>query len=55
MKQFIKAILLGVLFIIFIGSMGAYDQNHISALQFLVQSGICVLGSWLTLKGWCKQ
>ena len=55
MKNIIKATVIVALFIILVGSVGAYDQNHITMLQLVVQSGLCILGTWLLMKGWYKK
>lgn len=41
-----KAIVLSIIFIVFVGSIGAFETNSITMLQCLVQCGICAVIAW---------
>ena len=52
MKNIIKAVLLIGMLVAFIGSIGAYDNNTMSALGCIAVCGICTFGTYLIMKGW---
>lgn len=54
MKNITKALLVIVLFFIGVGSIGALDNSTISWFQCFMQCGLCSIGSYLLMKGWCK-
>ena len=54
MKHIIKAVLLIGMFIALVGSIGAYDNNTMSALGCIAVCGVCTLGTYIIMKGWNK-
>lgn len=45
-----KAIALMIIFIYFVGSVGALETNSITALQCLIQCGLCSVIAWGILR-----
>ena len=50
MKNFILIGLSIIALIFAIGTVGAFDHNHIGFGQFIIQSAIAVVVEWLSLK-----
>ncbi len=46
MKNFIKVILITILFVCVVGTAGAFDAGNIGVLQCLIQCGICIALIW---------